>query len=221
MIPTMDRPVTLFDLDGVLSRQDTMATLVTQATGRRTVRLVAAVPLVLLARMAPPHGRLKPAINRKLVALALYGVTESEYRGLADATAQRLAARPTNVPAQALSEFKAARRLGRVIVTTGTERHLAATYLHAIGIRSVELQASALTFSGKGVRLTQHNVGSAKTTALRAAGVELPAATLYTDSASDLQLAQRVGRVVLVNPSSRSRRIMARQPIAVAISRWP
>ena len=160
MIPTMDRPVTLFDLDGVLSRQDTMATLVTQRLRRHPVRLVAAVPLVLLARMAPPHGRLKPAINRKLVALALYGVTELEYRGLADSTAQRLAARPTNVPAQALSEFEAARGLGRVIVTTGTERHLAAAYLHAIGIGSVELQASALTFSGNGVRLIQHNVGS-------------------------------------------------------------
>ena len=203
----MGTPVTLFDLDGVLSKKDTMGTLVVQRLRRHPTLLIAAVPLALLARIAPPPGRLKPAINRRLVALALRGLTESAYRKLAESTALTLASLPTNISVQALSEFEAARAIGRVIVTTATEHHLATAYLHAIGLGPVELEASALTFDGRRVRLVPHNVGAAKVAELRAAGVELGAATLYTDSPSDLPLAQQVARVVLVNPSSRSRRI--------------
>lgn len=65
--------VTLFDLDGVLTRGDTMARLVTRRLCGHPARAVWAVPLFILSMAAPPDSSWRARLNRRLVALALKG----------------------------------------------------------------------------------------------------------------------------------------------------
>ena len=215
-------PTALFDLDGVLSRRDTMATLARGRLKSHPARLIAALPLFLLAKALAPQARLWPIINRRLVTLALRGMSEEQYREVADATAHLLAVTPGNVPAAAVSECRAAAGQGRLIITTASEEHLARAYLQRIGLGTAELMASTLTFTDHRAKLSQHNVGATKVRALEAKDIDIGAATLYTDSASDLPLAEVAAVTFLVNSTPRTRRIMARRRIPhLQVRSWP
>lgn len=85
--------ITLFDLDGVLTRGNTMASLVSRRLARHPVRLLRAAPLFLLSLAAHPQSRLRANVNRRLVALALKGLTEDDYTELAIRTGRQLAAK--------------------------------------------------------------------------------------------------------------------------------
>lgn len=218
-LPSASDGVTLFDLDGVLLRGDTMASLVIARLNRVPWRYVAALPLVLGALASPSTGAWRPRFHRALVRVALHGVTADGYARLVTRTANRLRPRADRLLMETAAS-SAAR--GRTIVVTASERTLAAAFLDAVGLRDVELAASTLGLApGPRVAMRWHNVGEAKVTALRRLAVDLTQATLYTDSASDLPLIQASWRTYLVRPSARSVRAIDRHLTAMPLHRRP
>ncbi|MCM3778855.1 HAD family hydrolase [Microbacterium hydrocarbonoxydans] len=205
--------ITVFDLDGVLSRADTMATLVLARLRTRPWLVLPVAVLALAAALAPAAGSLRPRCNRAVVHVVLSGVTESEYTRLAVRVAQQLAARPDNVRPDVLAALRSAVADGVGVVTTATELALAEAYLEALGVGGMPLLASRFRYSTRGPRFADHNVGERKAETLEEA---LPGAsidTLYTDSSSDLPLARRSGRTMLVDARPRSAREFARHNV--------
>lgn len=200
----------LFDLDGVLSRRDTMATLVIRVLRTRPWRVLAVVPLVVAAAAASPAGDLRPRLNRALVRIALRGMTRETYDRLARSTGAALAGNP-RVPSEPLrARVRQELERARVVVVTASEQTLARAFVDGLGLTSVEVIGSRLRDDGAGLRIAFHNVGRHKVGSLRLRGLTLDGATLYTDSASDLPLARVVWRTVLVNGGMRSRRLFRR-----------
>lgn len=193
----------IFDLDGVLTRDDTMASLVRTRLAARPHRLIAAIAPFLLAQAAPPEGALRPAVNRATVALALRGMTQSDYERLAVAKGQDMARRPTVVQ-QAVARCRSARLQGPTVVATASEATLARAFLDGVGLRNIPMVASRLEFARRGPRLATHNVGEAKLAAVRAMGLVPEDAIFYTDSASDTPLARVARQTVTVNAARRS-----------------
>jgi phosphoserine phosphatase len=202
--------ISVYDLDGVLSRSDTMAALVFARLRRRPWLAGSVALLALAAALAGPEGRLRPRCNRAIVHLALAGVSEEEYLQLADVVARRLAARSGNAPGPALAALRASAAEGVVVVSTATERWLAQRYLAEVGVSGVQVHASQLRFLADGARFAAHNVGEAKAASFRAAFPEGEISVLHTDSASDLPLARLSAETVLVRPSRRTQRAFAR-----------
>lgn len=200
------RTVTLFDLDGVLSRKDTMAALVVHLVARRPHRALLIAPVGLLAALLPLHGPHRPALHRLIVRLTLGRTNECDYLRSAHRVAAGLARKPENAPASALRAWQEAATAGDVVVVTAAEQRMATHYLESLGIRPTRLVGSQLTFDTGRARWVTHNIGARKIDALLAAGVPIKTANLYTDSASDLPLARVVASVTLVNISTRSRR---------------
>ncbi|KNY04485.1 HAD family hydrolase [Microbacterium sp. GCS4] len=209
--------ISVYDLDGVLSRSDTMAALVFARLRRRPWLAGSVALLALAAALAGPNGRLRPRCNRAIVHLALAGVTEEEYLQLADAVARRLAARDDNAPEGVLAALRRSASEGVVVVSTATERWLAQRYLAEIGVTGVQVHASQLRFLADGARFAAHNVGENKAAAFRAAFPGEEIAVLHTDSASDLPLARTSAETVLVHPSPRTLRAFARAGVAFRI----
>ncbi|MEV4738416.1 MULTISPECIES: HAD family hydrolase [unclassified Microbacterium] len=209
--------ISVYDLDGVLSRSDTMAALVFARLRRRPWLAGSVALLALAAALAGPGGRLRPRCNRAIVHLALAGVTEEEYLQLADAVARRLAARDGNAPEEVLAALRRSASEGVVVVSTATERWLAHRYLAEIGVTEVQVHASQLRFLADGARFAAHNVGENKAAAFRAAFPGEKIAVLHTDSASDLPLARMSVETVLVRPSRRTLRAFARAGVAFRI----
>lgn len=198
--------VALFDLDGVLTRGDTMASLVGRRLLQRPFRLLKAVPLFLLSLIAPPDWDLKSTVNRKLVALALKGLTDDDYAQLAATTGQFLASKPSFVNKHMVTLCHDSAVRGRAIVVTASERRLARAYLDGVGLNAVELIASDLGGRGQDLFLARHNVAAAKLAKLTEAGVNLAASTFYTDSATDIPVAAAAGKTFIVNAGLRSHR---------------
>lgn len=196
--------ITVFDLDGVLSRADTMATLVFARLRARPWLVFPVGVLSAVAALASAEGDLRPRCNRAVVHLVLRGMSEDEYRRLAERTARRLAARRGNVTAEIVDAARAASDGGACLVTTATERFLAQRFLAAIGVHGAEVHASEFVFSPAGPRFRTHNVGRRKPFAFRTAHPTGRIGRFYTDSASDLPLAELARDVVLVGPSRRS-----------------
>lgn len=205
--------ITLFDLDGVLSRADTMATLVLARLRTRPWLALPVAALALTAALAPAPGSLRPRCNRAVVHVVLSGVSEREYAQLAVRTAQQLVARPDNVRPDVLAALRRAFVDGAGVVTTASERTLAAAYLEALGVGGMPLLASRFRFSGRGPRFADHNVGERKVETLEAVHPGAIVDTLYTDSASDLPLARRSARTVLVDARPRSAREFSRHGV--------
>jgi len=212
--------VALFDLDGVLTTGDTMAELITARLLRQPLRLIVAIPLFLAALMARPHGRLRPALNRGLVLLALRGLTDHDYSALAAQFGRELGARPRFRRDRAVREAAEAATRMRTVVVTASEHMLARAYLDAVGLSGCELLASSRSPGGGRVRLAQHNIGAAKVAAVRAAGIDPSECSLHTDSSSDLPLAEAVATVTLVNPSARTIRVIRDRVPQLEIVRW-
>lgn len=209
-------PLTVFDLDGVLARRDTMAAVVLSRFARRPWRVLAAVPLFVASLLATDRGRER--LNRALVALALRGLDRRRYLPLAARVGQRLGA--TAVNERAVQELVERAGAGSVVVVTASEFHLARAFLDAAGLDRVRLIASQLAFDDHSPRLVIHNVGEAKVRRLRIERFPPEGAVLFTDSASDLPLARLAREVYLVNPGPRSaRRVRAAVPGAVVV-RW-
>lgn len=205
--------VTLFDLDGVLTRGDTMARLVTRRLRQKPVRYLIAAPLFVVAMATAPDSAWRARLNRGLVAVALKGLDGTGYAALATDLAAELAATSRFVSAQSVLACQSAAGRTRTIVVTASERLLARTFLDAIGLSNVELQASELHIRERSAVFTDHNVGPRKLARLLAEGVNPALALLYTDSATDLPLATAAAQTILINPGRRSlRRFQALLP---------
>ncbi|MDQ8708088.1 HAD family hydrolase [Streptomyces sp. LHD-70] len=209
----------IFDLDGVLTREDTMASLVSSSLAACPGRLVAASAPFLLAQAAPPDGALRPAMNRAIVSLALRGMTRRTYESLAVATGHAMARR-TTVVEQAVARCRSAGLHGPTVVATASEETLARAFLDGLGLRGIPLAASRLDFTRRGPRLSAHNVGQAKVAAVRAMGFVPEQAVLYTDSASDIPLARVARRTVTVNAARRSSSRLAAVANEITHERW-
>ncbi|MDQ0212519.1 HAD family hydrolase [Arthrobacter bambusae] len=212
--------ITLFDLDGVLTRGDTMASLVSRRLARHPVRLFSAAPLFLLSLAAHPQSRLRATTNRRLVALALNGLTDGEYTELAIRTGRQLAARRGFAVGQTITLCRHAASRHRTIIVTASERRLARAFLDSVGLPDIELLASEIAFHDRAVTWATHNVGPAKLRGLKSVGVPFSCATFYTDSASDLSLAAAARTTFLVNPDARSRRKMIAVIPNLQVIRW-
>lgn len=208
--------ITVFDLDGVLSRSDTMATVVFARLRRRPWLVLPVAVLAVIVVLSPAHGALRPRCNRAIVRIALAGLSEDAYRALAADAARTLAARPGNAPAAVIAAVHEAQAAGVCVVTTATERFLAQSYLECIGVGATSVQASEFSF-GEGPRFAVHNVGAAKLVAFRSVYADVGIDRLYTDSASDLPLARHSSATVLVRPSRRSVRLMTRSGVAFQV----
>lgn len=207
--------ITVFDLDGVLTRADTMATLLFARLRARPWRVIPVAALALVAALAPADGQVRPRCNRAIVSVALRGVDEREYRRLVQQAAVRLARRRGNSSAAVMRELRAARREGACVVSTATEHSLALRYLEELGVTEVPVIASRFEFRRRGPRFRWHNVGGNKVDSFRRAHHDEQIGTFYTDSASDLPLAQLAERTVLVGASRRSAREFARAGVPV------
>lgn len=205
------RPVALFDLDGVLTRRDTFATLVRRRLTRSPVRLALALPAlpVMAATSAVPRAR--GPVARYLVRVALLGAEPDAVR----TDAERLAGEFAQTPAWLdLAGIRAALehldRGDRVVVVTATEETLARSLLDRLGLGAAEVVASQVAAGRFGARLHPHNYGRRKLAALCGRLPEPPWPVMYTDSWADAPLLRNVEHSVLVRPSRRLRRRAAR-----------
>lgn len=215
------RPVTLFDLDGVFTYKDTMGSLVAGQLFRKPWRLIPAMVLLAAAGLSAHNSSLRPWAHRGLVAVALHSLTEEHYELLAVDTARSLAADESVVNVQAVQLALGALETGRVVVVTGSERRLAREFLNRVGLGHAELIASELSFPRGNARLLSHMVGGQKVRGVRMRGLDPAAATLYTDSASDLSLARVVRDTKLVNPDPKTLKSFQAQSIPTTVLRFP
>lgn len=186
----------LFDLDGVITVDDTFARFMREryaGVGRKLL-LLPALPWLALVR--PFSWRLA---MRTLVHVGLLGVGERRYRELAQDFASRLVRRPRQFQRDALLALRRHQVQGdRVIVVTGCEHTLAQSLLAQLGLVEVELVASRLRPAWLGMRVAHHNVGAGKPVALAAYGVPTWQRA-YGDSLHDVQMLKAAAEPVLVN----------------------
>ena len=81
---------TLFDLDGVLTRGDTMGRLVASQLRSHPLRILPAAVATCLALISPAAGNLRPRLNRWTAKLALRGLSQDGYRRLARSLGAKL-----------------------------------------------------------------------------------------------------------------------------------
>ncbi|MGA0586998.1 haloacid dehalogenase-like hydrolase [Dyella sp. KRB-257] len=186
----------LFDLDGVITVDDTFARFMRERYAGVVRKLLLLPALPWLALVWPFSWRLGV---RTLVHVGLLGIGERRYGELAQNFASRLVRRPRQFQRDALLALRRHQAQGdRVIVVTGCEHTLAQSLLVQLGLVGVELVASRLRPGWLGMRLVHHNVGAGKTVALAAYGV--PAwQRAYGDSLHDLPMLKAAAEPVLVN----------------------
>lgn len=196
-----------------------MAAVIRHLNRRRPLRLALVAPAVILAILASPDGERRAALNRWTVRIALRGISVDEYRTAAVLVAERLAQTPHNFPAAARAVLRTARASGEVWIATASEQSMAEEYLRRIGHGDLPVLASSF-HSTSALRIARHNVGRAKVTALKSAGVDLATAQLYTDSASDAELSRACARTIVVNGTRRTRRLIAATAGVFRIEHW-
>lgn len=210
----------VFDLDGVLARWDTMATLVIDRLKSRPWLVPVVLPPAVGADVVPPRSRWRPRLHRSAVRAALAGLSTEQYGLLARRIGTQMATDPRCVVDPSVARARTAHEQGRLVVATASEERLARAYLEGVGLIDVPLFASRIDVSLGGPSLVSHNVGESKHASLRRSGVALEQAHFFTDSASDLPVAESAARVTLVNPSGRSERIMRRALRECHVVRW-
>jgi phosphatidylglycerophosphatase C len=194
------RRVVLFDLDGVLTRRDTFATLVTRRLRVSPWRLAAALPAVPLLALAGRWPERRGPVSRYLVRVALLGTGPAEARRNGSDLGAEFARTPEWLNSTVIDIARQHIASGdRVVVVTATEEQLARTLLDALDLTQVELVASVVAKARGGSGLRPHNYGRQKLRALLDLGLAPPWALLYTDSLADGPIADEAERVVLVD----------------------
>ena len=192
----------VFDLDGVLTRRDTLTALILRAARRSPWRL-ARLPGALIT--VAFHGQDEPqraAAVGRLVAVLFAGRRAAEVDAWCEQVGLRAVASPRWARPDLLAEYRRLQQDGRrMVVATATEERIAQAVLRAAGLTSEAVQGSRITTSGEGAELAVYNHGSRKLRSLREDGYDLARATFYTDSRSDLPVALAARRTVLVAPS--------------------
>ena len=205
----------LFDLDGTITRHDTLLPYVTGFLLRHPARL-ARLPRVLLALARFLRGRAdRGELKSALVQAALGGCTRSEADAWTSQFASRLLRR--GLRADALAAIARHRRQGDVLALLSASVDL---YVPVIG-RSLgfsDILCTEVNWNGErlvGTFATANRRGAEKVPCLallRGRHPGLPV-TAYGNSLSDLEHLKRVEHPVLVNGSPRARRAAAREGI--------
>ena len=208
----------MFDLDGTITRHDTLLPYVAGFLLRHPARL-ARLPRVLLALARYPFRRDRGELKSALLRAVLGGCTRAEVDVWTAQFASRLLGR--GVRADALESISQHRRNGDVLALLSASVDL---YVPAIG-RSLgfsEIVCTGVRWDGDrlaGTLTTANRRGAEKIfclAQLRARHPNLPV-TAYGNSASDLEHLRLVERPVLVNGSWRTRRAAAREGIACQV----
>lgn len=202
-LPDSNSRTALFDLDGVLTRRDTFATLVKRRLLAAPWRLALAAPALLPLGLTVRAPEFRAPISRYLVRVALLGLSPEQARTLSRALGREFAATAAWLNLELVE--RARRHLDhgdRVVVVTATERTLARELLDAVGLADAELLASELGAAPGGTGLRFHNYGRQKLRTL-SRRVPQPWSVLYSDSWADQAVMDHVDRVVLVTDSKR------------------
>jgi len=208
----------LFDLDGALTRHDTLLPYLDGFLRRHPQRLVR-LPLVLPALTGFVLGRADQGVVKSAAICAvLGGRTRKEIEAWTGEFVPWLLAR--GMRADALAVLEAHRRAGDLLVLLSASPDL---YVPAIGraLGFAETVCTGVEWEGERLtgRLTTPNQrGPEKAHAVAALRREHPglAVVAYGNAASDLEHLSVVDRATLVNGSARARRAAARLGIDCA-----
>lgn len=203
MIPR--QPLTVvFDLDGVLIRDDSTVAFLVERLRRSPLRTSPAL-LPAVAHLLSGRPRWRHTTSPAIIRAALWGerLTRVE-RELSDLAA-RLAASADPVRQRARDALLAHLLAGdRVLVDTATPELFARPFLAAIGAGDASCAGSVLRQRRTGVAMTGHNYHQHKLDSAAGLGFRPPFDLAYTDSASDLPLLAASRTAVLIAPSPRT-----------------
>lgn len=199
------RTVTVFDLDGVITRHDTMTAFVTERLVRRPTRIPLAIEISRELNRTVHASAQRANLGLQLVALAFGDADPEDYAARARAFARRIAADPDWINPQAVEIIRTRLDAGEdVLVLTGSERTVARELLTALGCPDVVVVGSelrTLALDGDGVSgLDPHLYGPAKVEAWEQLGYAGRNFEFFTDSIADLPLARLATRLTMVNP---------------------
>ena len=214
------RVLALFDLDGTITRHDTLAQYLWGYLRRHPGRL-ARLPQVLpaLGRFVLGHDR--GALKSAWIRLILGGCTRTELEAWTACFVPRLIA--NGVLAEARAAIEAHRSAGDLLVLMSASPDL---YVPAIG-RALGFEQTVCTgvaWSGErlaGQLTTPNRRGAEKLRCLEALRAQYPQLPIvaYGNAASDLEHLARAERGVLVNGSPGARRRAVHLGIACAVWR--
>jgi phosphatidylglycerophosphatase C len=223
--PAPDRPVAVFDLDGTLLRGDTTAEFIRGLILGSPLRsAVAAVTgPVLVPFFFVPFAR-RHAIT-VLLSIATFGLPPERFQARLGRFAAAHAAEANRI-AVVLDRLHAHLEAGdRVVIATGCADWLASAVCGALGLDAVEVMAARLQQGRRCVRPSRDcamwdalptsarafSFGVEKVRRLTAAGITIPVAYAYTDSATDIPLLLAATERFVVDPRPRQlRRIRGR-----------
>jgi phosphatidylglycerophosphatase C len=193
----------VFDLDKVLSHGNTTALLLRAHLRRRpagVLRLLGAAPFLVPAFLVPALRPLAEVVSTRLTV----GGDAAVLAGYRHA----LARTPEAAVAEALGCLRAHVAVGdRVVVATASEESLARGFLAALGYPDADVVGATARLWPPRVRRAK---GEAKVARLAERGFPPPWGTVYSDSSDDIPLFAGTPRPVLVNPTERGLRAVAR-----------
>jgi phosphatidylglycerophosphatase C len=223
--PAPERPVAVFDLDGTLLRGDCSAGFVRRLILRDWYRAAAVLAC------GPPLGAMfvLPVARRyaltALLWIATVGLDPGRFEALLEEFAAGHAAEANQITVT-LDRLRAHQEAGdRVVIATGCVEPLAAAVCRLLGLDPVEVLAARLRqgrnfvgpsracgmWSALPAATGAGSFGIEKVRRLAAAGITLPVAYAYTDSAADLPLLLAARHRYVVDPAPRQwRRIRLR-----------
>lgn len=209
--------MTVFDLDGVIARNDTMEVLVRRMLVRNPLRALLSIPFVALWFFIPSKVAWRGRLSGVLGGIAFSGLSERRYRSIARRVGRELGAQRAWALTSGSELLRAEVASGRnVLVSTGTEYEIARSFLDEIGFPGVELSATTMRFGRWFVRYQNHNLGAMK---VRNLGGRNPT-LFYTDSTADLPLARVSAATVLVNPDAAVEADFRREIANLSVVRW-
>ncbi len=205
----------LFDLDGTLTRHDTLLAYLAGFLRRHPQRL-ARLPQVLPALARFAFGRAdRGAVKSAAIRAVLGGRTRTEIEAWTGGFVARLLDR--GLHADALAALEAHRRAGDLLVLLSASPDL---YVPAIGRALGFVQSVCTEVEWQGERLsgrltTPNRRGAEKARCVAALRREHPGLRViaYGNAASDLEHLSLADRATLVNGSPRARRVATRRNI--------
>jgi phosphatidylglycerophosphatase C len=211
----------VFDLDGTLTRRDTLAPYVVGLLARRPwqlLRLVHVMPALIAFAL---RGRDRGKLKARLLRATLAGRSRSEIQAWTARFVPRLLAK--GLHGEALATLERHRASGDVLVLLSASPDL---YVPAIGAELGFHEVICTQIAWRGDRLegglrTANRRGKEKTRCLERLRERYPelATSAYANAASDLDHLTRVDEPLLVNGSPAARRAAAR--LGIASARWP
>jgi phosphatidylglycerophosphatase C len=193
-----------------------MAVFLRELVLEHPLRVLAAIPVMAVRGMFRRSVRMQGMTSRWMVRIGRIGIHHDEFvaRASQSGREQSTARGASPEGLRALKDHVAAG--DTVVVTTGTERHVAEAFLRGAGAPDLLLIGSLHDGSGRYL----HNFASRKVTAAREAGVSLEGALFYTDATADIPLARIAARTRLVDPDAHTAAAFARAVARCEIVRW-